>query len=121
MSDLWNYQARFIRAVDGDTIEVEIDLGFSLAMKTHVRLAGVNTPERGQPGFQEAKDFVRASLSGALDGIEFPLMLKTVKVQEKYGRYLAYVDPSIILPGVTNISEAIIAKGLGVEYNGGPR
>jgi len=121
MSDLYNYKAAFIRAVDGDTVEVEIDLGFGIHHVLHVRLAGVNTPEHGQPGYKEAKDYVQHVLSGTLNGEDFPLKLKTVKVQEKYGRYLAFIDPSAIAPGITNISESIIQAGHGVAYFGGKR
>lgn len=121
MSDLWNYQARFIRAIDGDTIEVDIDLGFDLVLRKSVRLAGVNTPERGQPGYAEAKEYVQTMLSATLSGNDFPLRLRTLKVQEKYGRYLAAVDISLIAPGITDLSEILIKNGLGKEYHGGAR
>ncbi len=42
------------RVIDGDTVEVEIDLGFRQSTVQRIRLQGVDTPERGQEGFKEA-------------------------------------------------------------------
>ena len=42
---MFEYQAQIIRVVDGDTIDVLIDLGFDMHVKERVRLAGVDTPE----------------------------------------------------------------------------
>ena len=68
--------------VDGDTIDVE-GVG-------RIRFVGVNTPERGQPGYQEAKDFVK---SMCLDKTVY-LDIDDAKHYDKYGRVLAvvYVD-----------------------------
>jgi endonuclease YncB( thermonuclease family) len=120
MATLWNYRAKFIRAIDGDTIEVDIDLGFDITLNKHIRLVSVNTPERGQPGYQEAKDFVQRMLSQPCAD-PWNLRLITVKAQEKYGRYLAIVDASLIMGGSTNLSESLITNGLGVPYKNSPR
>ena len=120
MSDnLWNYQARFIRAIDGDTIEVDIDLGFDITMRKSVRIAGVNTPERGEAGYVAAKEFVQQLFSRATG--DFPLRLQTIKTKEKYGRYLAKIDGSFIDDAVTDIGSYIVEKGYGKEYHGGAR
>ncbi|MBC7100031.1 MAG: thermonuclease family protein [Methanobacteriales archaeon] len=68
--------------VDGDTIDVE-GVG-------RIRLVGVNTPERGQPGYQEAKDFVEEMCLGKTVHLD----IDDVKNRDKYGRILAvvYVD-----------------------------
>lgn len=119
MSELWNYQARFIRAKDGDTIVVDIDLGFNITMRKSVRIAGVDTPERGQPGHKEAKEFIQQLFSKATG--DFPLRLQTIKVEEKYGRYLAKVDGSFIDESISDIGSYIMEKGYGKEYHGGTR
>ncbi|MCK4429246.1 MAG: hypothetical protein KAU95_02630, partial [Candidatus Aenigmarchaeota archaeon] len=41
----YKYKAKLVRVVDGDTIEVVMDLGFYIQLKEKLRLAGVNTPE----------------------------------------------------------------------------
>lgn len=68
--------------VDGDTIDVE-GVG-------RIRLVGVNTPERGQPGYQEAKDFVEEMCLGKTVNLD----IDDAKNYDKYGRVLAivYVD-----------------------------
>ena len=51
---MYNYRAKLIRCVDGDTADLEIDLGFYVFTKVRCRLHGVNTPERGKPDFKKA-------------------------------------------------------------------
>lgn len=85
---MYDYKAKVLRVIDGDTIEVEIDLGFNLYYNTKVRLAEVNTPERGQPDYDKAKEFVVNFCKNCKDIV----YLKTAKTgDDKYGRYLAYV------------------------------
>ncbi len=68
--------------VDGDTIDVE-GVG-------RIRLVGVNTPERGQPGYQEAKDFLEQMCLGKIVYLD----IDDEKPRDKYGRILAviYID-----------------------------
>jgi micrococcal nuclease len=68
--------------VDGDTIDVE-SVG-------RIRFVGVNTPERGEKGYQEAKDFVKSMCSGKTVFLD----IDDKKHYDKYGRVLAvvYVD-----------------------------
>jgi micrococcal nuclease len=68
--------------VDGDTIDVE-GVG-------RIRFVGVDTPERGERGYQEAKDFVKSSCLGKTVGLD----IDNAKHYDKYGRVLAvvYVD-----------------------------
>jgi micrococcal nuclease len=73
--------ATLVRVVDGDTIEVSIG-----ARTATVRYIGVNTPERGQPYYQEATDANRRLLGdGRL------LLYKDVSETDRYGRLLRYV------------------------------
>lgn len=80
--------------VDGDTINVE-GVG-------RIRFVGVNTPERGQPGYQEAKDFVK---SYCLDKTVY-LDVDDAKNHDKYGRTLA-----IVYVGKTNLNAILLKKG----------
>ncbi len=82
----WTYRATLVRAVDGDTIDVTVDLGFRLRIELRLRLVGVDTPERGHPDYARATAMLREHLDGK------PLMLRTHKDRTgKYGRYLATV------------------------------
>jgi micrococcal nuclease len=82
------------KVVDGDTIDVE-GVG-------RVRFVGVNTPERGEPGYQEAKDYVKTMCLGKTVGLD----IDNAKNKDKYSRTLAvvYVD------GV-NLNQALLKKG----------
>jgi len=95
--------------VDGDTCDILIDLMFSIKVKTRFRLARIDTPERGQPGWQEATDFLNKYLNK-------PVVLHSTKV-DKYGRYLAEIfveSPS----GLLSVNQMILDNGLGVRYMG---
>ncbi|MDO9045976.1 MAG: thermonuclease family protein [Methanobacteriaceae archaeon] len=80
--------------VDGDTIDV-VGVG-------RIRFSGVNTPERGQAGYQEAKDFVKSYCLGKTVYLD----IDDAKNHDKYGRTLAvvYVDNK-------NINALLLKKG----------
>ncbi len=101
---MYTYKATVTRIVDGDTIYVDIDLGFFLRQMMKVRLRGVNTPEiRGveRPEGLKAKQFVVDSLADCP-----AVVIKTSKIG-KYGRYIADVW---FLPGSDDAGE-ILSKG----------
>jgi len=101
---MFQYKAKVERVVDGDTLWVDVDLGFFLRQKMHLRLYGINTPEiRGaerEAGLR-AKQFVVETLPPGAT-----VVIKTYKI-EKYGRFLTDV---FYLPGSGNTDE-ILAKG----------
>lgn len=51
-------KATVVRWIDGDTVVLNIDTGFHNSREQTIRLVVCNTPERGQPGYQDAKDAV---------------------------------------------------------------
>lgn len=94
-----------VNVVDGDTLDIEVDMGFNNKTKQRFRLAGVDTPERGQPGWQEAKDFVAEFVK------DRRLVIVSEKV-DKYGRYLATVfDTDEVC-----LNEQLIGRGLAKVY-----
>lgn len=118
----YEYHATAINVVDGDTLDVCIDLGFRITMVQRVRLYGIDTPEHGTPGGAEAtvalRDFVFAHdtiLPTLLTPL--PLTICTVKPHDKYGRWLA----TISAPTCPDVAEAMIAAGFGVPYFGGKK
>uniref|UniRef100_UPI002ADD3D9C thermonuclease family protein n=1 Tax=Thermoflexus sp. TaxID=1969742 RepID=UPI002ADD3D9C len=89
-------QARLVRVLDGDTIEVEIE-----GRAYRVRYIGVNTPERGQPFYAEATAANRALLEGK------PLRLvRDVSETDRYGRLLRYV-----FAGEVFVNRALVEGG----------
>lgn len=106
---LYRYAARFVRAVDGDTVELVLQLGFNIELTDHVRLFGVNTPELHGPDAakaREAKQFVEAWFTGT-----GPLYIQSDRFnsREKYGRILATIfrgtDP-------VSLNERLVIVGL---------
>ena len=81
---------RVSRVVDGDTVE--------LADGRKVRYLGINTPERGQPFYQEATDFNAELVAGKKVRLEFD-----VDTIDKYGRTLAHVFVGLFLPSLATI------------------
>ena len=107
-----------VKVVDGDTIDIIIDLGFDLTKKERVRLAGIDTPESRTRDLEEkkfgleAKAFLERRLK---DGFGSGLKVKTEK-DGKYGRMLGWV-----ICGKTNINEEMVYRGYAWEYDGGAK
>lgn len=80
--------------VDGDTLDVE-GVG-------RIRFVGVNTPERGEPGYQEAKDYVKSMCLGKT----VYLNIDDEKQHDKYGRVLA-----VVYAGNININQELLKRG----------
>lgn len=93
--DLWQYRARPTRVVDGDTIDVLIDVGFDIAFSARLRVLGVDTPEmRGdeREAGLIAKTFVEDWCQDAaqLTDSDWPLIVVTEEA-DSFGRWLARV------------------------------
>ena len=118
MERYW-YSGTVTRCVDGDTIDILLDLGCNVHIAERCRLFGINTPETF--GVKKDSDEYKAGMISKdwlIDRIEGKeIMVKTYKDKKgKYGRYL--VD---IYDGETSINEEMVEKGLAVEYDGGKR
>lgn len=104
---LYNYKARVVRVVDGDTFDADISLGFHASMTLRLRLLGVDSPEmNGLPkgAGKAAKDFATARLLGR------DVVIRTEK-SDSFGRWLARVT----VDGV-DFSTALIEGGFAVPY-----
>ena len=109
---------KLVAVIDGDTIDVDIDLGFNVSYSQRVRLAGIDTPEsRTKDKFEktlglEAKEYVKTKLKDATD-----IVIKTElpDSSEKYGRILGwlYVNGSD-----KSINEQMIEDGYAWGYMG---
>ena len=114
------YRARLVKVIDGDTIDVDLDVGFGVWLhKQRLRLYGINTPEtRGveRPEGLAAKAFVQAELP-----LSRPLLIQThADKKGKYGRwvaevwYLSHHDPSGTLQ---NLNKVLVAEGHAKEVS----
>jgi micrococcal nuclease len=102
-----------INVVDGDTVDLIIDYGRRITQQDRFRLYGINTPERGQSGYQEATDFVKDRLHSMAKDLRVRTHLDK---QDKYGRVLAeiyYHTPDGIWH---DLNQELIVAGLAVAY-----
>tara|TARA_B100001996_G_scaffold111113_1_gene84172 strand:+ start:3260 stop:3721 length:462 start_codon:yes stop_codon:yes gene_type:complete len=113
------------KVLDGDTIDVTIDLGFDLYKKERVRIAGVDTPEKRTRDLEEkalgldATNWMKATLEDTING-ENELIIRTELKGGvgKYGRLLGwlYIGDSDI-----SLNEQMIEEGYAWEYDGGTK
>ena len=113
------------RVVDGDTIDVTIDVGFDLYKKERVRVAGVDTPEKRTRDLEEkelgkdATNWLKEKLEGAVAGDD-DLVIRTELVGGvgKYGRLLGWL---YIGDGDVSLNEEMITEGYAWAYDGGTK
>ena len=116
---MYEYRVKkVLRIVDGDTIDVDIDLGFDISYMQRVRLAGIDTPESRTTDKAEkvlgleVKDKLKKAIDAATN-----IVIKTEKPDssEKYGRILGWV----FLDGNTvSINQTLIDEGYAWGYMG---
>jgi len=120
---LWSPERVLIkRVIDGDTIEVELDLGFHIYCTKTLRLAKINCPERkDKEAWEKSKEFVDTKIfekKTELDGRSFIFEQRQVKIitykAGKFGRYLA----DIWVEGV-HLNKELLEKGLAKPYGTG--
>ena len=113
------------RVVDGDTIDVTIDLGFDLYKKERVRVAGVDTPEKRTRDKEEkvlgidATNWLKERLEAAIKGDdELTIRTELVGGVGKYGRLLGWL---YIGDSETSLNELMISEGYAWSYDGGTK
>jgi micrococcal nuclease len=86
---IYIYKAELIRVVDGDTVDLIIDLGFDTSRKERFRLYGIDAPEMNTAAGKEAKKWLWDALQ-PLEAIYIQtIQLETKAKRDKYGRFLA--------------------------------
>ena len=113
---MYEYSCEVKRVVDGDTVDVVLDLGFDISYSTRVRLYGIDTPESRTRDLDEK---ARGKMAGTFlkeaieDGEKVVVQTKLKDSKGKYGRVLG----EIIVDDV-NINQLMIKCHLAVAYNG---
>ena len=113
------------KVVDGDTIDVTIDLGFDLFKKERVRVAGIDTPEKRTRNLEEkalgldATAWIKEHLEGAINGDD-DLIIRTELDGGvgKYGRLLGWL---YIGDAIVSLNERMIDEGYAWAYDGGTK
>ena len=113
------------KVVDGDTIDVTIDLGFDLYKKERVRVAGIDTPEKRTRNLEEkalgidATNWLKEKLAQAITGDdELTIRTELSGGIGKYGRLLGWL---YIGDGDVSLNEEMIKQGYAWEYDGGTK
>jgi endonuclease YncB( thermonuclease family) len=118
---MFQYPAKFLAIVDGDTVDMEIDLGFEVVTKQRIRLYGINAAEKNtQPG-RDARQFVIdwATTFGPAFTLATVQTPKGTDAREKYGRYLGTITAA---SASDSLNSALVTAGLARPYDGhGPR
>ena len=116
---MYEYRCKIIRVVDGDTVDVDIDLGFGVWLhKERVRIYGIDTPESRTRDLEEkryglaAKEFVKEFVRDK-GGSNIVLRTRKYDAKGKFGRILG----DIIVDNVS-MSENMIKEHHAVPYHG---
>ena len=124
---MYQYKVKTVdKVVDGDTVDVTIDLGFSILHKIRVRLYGINTPESRTRDLEEkkrglaAKDRLYELIASSF--LEDHILMLETKEIGKFGRYLG----RLIRKGDSedielDINEQLVTEGHATRYFGGKR
>lgn len=104
---MFTYNAEVVKIVDGDTVDLNIDLGFHIIMTRRVRLLGINAPERFTAEGEDARTFITSQIPPGTK-----VIVKTkLDSSDKYGRVLGEIFLSDI-----SINNLMIEKGHAVAY-----
>ena len=111
------YHGSLVRVVDGDTLEIDLDVGFSITIRSTVRLELVNAPELDTAAGKRARDFIARKLKSA------NLVVETKK-RGKFGRFVAKVffhrtrsDYREILQHGSLINDELVTAGHAIRSN----
>jgi len=126
------------KIVDGDTIDVTLDLGFSICKSERIRVAGIDSPEKRTRNLEEkelgihASEWLESQLEGALSGEE-DLVIRTELEggMGKYGRLLGWLyvgyptscqtDCKCECHKQVSLNEKMVEEGYAWEYDGGTK
>lgn len=116
---MYQYKAKVEKIVDGDTIDVVIDLGFKITTFQRIRMAKINTPEtynvkKDSEEYQKglaSKNYVEQRIAANNNEI----LLETERVTEKYGRYIGTI---YLADSTTSLNDELVENGLAkyVQY-----
>ena len=113
------YKAVILKIVDGDTIDVEIDLGFHVFTKQRLRLCNIDAFEKNDKDpLKRALALKATNRVNELIPVGSAVILESFK-QDKYGRFLAEVYS--ISPPSNSINAILVEENLAVPYFGGKK
>ena len=116
---MYEYKCKIKRVVDGDTMDVILDLGFDIHHAVRVRMAGIDTPEsRTRDKDEKARGKLsKAFLKESIKGKKIVLKTKIKDSKGKFGRVIAEVWAEFEKGSLRNINELMIKECYAVKYN----
>jgi micrococcal nuclease len=116
---MYEYKCKVKRVVDGDTMDVILDLGFDVHHAVRVRMAGIDTPEsRTRDKDEKARGKLsKAFLKESIKGKKIVLKTKIKDSKGKFGRVIAEVWAEFEKGSLRNINELMIKECYAVKYN----
>lgn len=103
---MYQYHATVTHVVDGDTVDATVQLGFHTSINIRFRLAGIDTPERGQQGYTEAQKALKTLV----------LNRNIIIESQKTGKYGRWLGTLYLLGSSESINQYMLTKGLAKPY-----
>ena len=114
---MYEYRVKVLRVVDGDTVDVDIDLGFGVALANErVRIMGIDTPEcRTSDDIEKQFGLLAKQRVEQLLPVGSHHVLHSHDFKGKFGRILGDIE---VLPSNLKLTEILLSEHLAVAYNG---
>lgn len=109
---MYKYAAEVLRVIDGDTLDLHIDLGFKVGFNTRIRMIGIDTPEKWHPYGKVVKAYLQQEIEGK------EIFLDVTK-KDKYGRYLGVVY--LNKNDEQSVNDKLIEINMAKAYHGASR
>lgn len=108
-AQMYTYEAKVIKVIDGDTVDLEIDLGFHIRVTKRIRLSFINAPEMNTDLGKRSKEFLLKSIPEGAN-----VIIKTqLDSTDKYGRVLG----EIFAPDqISSINKLMVDGGFAEYY-----
>ena len=118
---MFDYRCTVSRVVDGDTIDVQIDLGFSVLHRARVRMLGIDTPESRTRNKEEKVMGLaaKARLKELLKGNK--IEIECSKEKGKFGRVLGIIWATDKAGNRVNVNDQLCVEGHARPYFGGKK
>jgi len=114
---MYTYKAKLVRVINGDTLDIEIDLGFDIIIKQRLKLFGIDTPDSRSTNTeikQKGLDVKQRLMDLLTKEFKVETMLNK---RGKYGRILGNIYVTDNKGNEICINELLVTEGLAVRYN----
>ena len=113
---MYEYKARLIREIDGDTIDADIDLGFGVWVRQRIKLYGINTADSKSKDPQQREAGVNAR-NKLLELLPREFVVQTIlNKRGKFGRVLGKVFVVVDENHKQNINDTMVEEGVATHY-----